>query len=236
MAVPAEPPRAAEALTQAPGTPAQKTISPRIPEPAGSNYQPRPVRPPRFTEEDLEPSRQIPWFWVLFLCLAAVTVAAAFYRLKSNQEPGLASGQIGAKQSVADRPENAPPLPPVPAPPQAAQKPAETPASEQPHPQRVEGANAAPWVAPVVVHQVQPGIPPGIRARIRDRVIVPVVVHVSASGKVASAFAQGNGDSLYRYLAEQAVVAAKLWRFRPARSKAGIPMEASKTVYFVFTP
>jgi hypothetical protein len=247
MAGPAESPRATEAVARPPEMPPQNAVSQRIPEPAGSLHQPRPsssapaamprpVRPPRFTEEDLEPSREIPWFWVLLLCLVAVTGGTALYRWKSNQEPGRTQQQIGANQTIPESHENAPAPPPAPAVPQAAPKQTEAPASEPPRTQIERTPNLAPWVAPVVLHQVQPGIPPGIRARIRDRMIVPVVVHVTTSGKVSGAFAQGNGDSLYRYLAEQAVVAARLWRFRPARSKSGIPLEASKTVYFVFTP
>jgi hypothetical protein len=92
----------------------------------------------------------------------------------------------------------------------------------------------APAVPPVPVHEVQPGISDGIRARIESPVVVPVDVQISASGRVASAVAQGGGDSLYRYLAERAAGAARSWRFQPARSRNGTAVPSSKTIYFVF--
>ena len=243
MTVPAEIPRATEMPARPPELPPRNAVSRPISAPAAIHQpristdapvtRPRPVPPPRFTEEDLEPSREFPWFWVLLLCLVVITGGVVLYSRKSNQQ------QTAAKPAIAESRESAPAPPPAPAVPQAEPKQAETaiPTPEPPPAERAERSpNIAPWVAPVTLHQVQPVIPPGIRARIHDRLIVPVVVHVTASGKVTSAFADGNGDSLYRYLGEQAVVAARLWRFRPARSKSGTPMEASKTLYFVFMP
>ena len=238
-------------MAEAPARPPQlprNAVSQSISAPPAAIHQPRilpdepatlsrPVRSPRFTEEDLEPSREIPWFWIILLCLVVLTGGVVLYSWKSNQE------QTAAKPAISGTRESAPAPPPVPAVPvpQAAPKQTETetatPPPEPPPAEKVERSpDITPWVAPVALHQVQPVIPPGIRARIHDRIIIPVVVHVTAAGKVTSAFADGKGDSLYRYLGEQAVVAARLWRFRPAHSKSGTPMEASKTLYFIFMP
>lgn len=84
------------------------------------------------------------------------------------------------------------------------------------------------------IHQVQPGISEGIRARIRTTIVVPVDVEISASGNVSSAVAQGDGDALYRYLAERAAIAARTWRFEPARSRNGTAIRSTKTLYFSF--
>lgn len=242
MAVPVELPRPTVPPARPPELPPRKAASQPISAPARPPRivitdlpaaTPRPVRPTRFTEEDFEPPREIPWFWILLFSLVVVTGGVVLYTRTSNQQ------QPPAKPPIAESREIAPAPPPVREVPQAAPKEPESaiPSPEPPPAERVERSpNIAPWVAPVALHQVQPGIPAGIRARIHDRIIVPVVVHVTASGKVTSAFADGNGDSLYRYLGERAVVAAKLSRFRPARSKSGTPMEASKTLYFVFTP
>jgi hypothetical protein len=242
MAVPVELPRPTAPPARPPELPPRKAVSQPISAPVRPPRilitdlpvpTPRPVRPPRFTEDDFEPPREIPWFWILLFCLVVVTGGVVLYTRTSNQQ------QPPAKPPIAESREIAPAPPPVREVPQAAPKEPESaiPIPQPPPAERVETSpNIAPWVAPVAVHQVQPGIPPGIRARIHDRIIVPVVVHVTASGKVTSAFADGNGDSLYRYLGERAVVAAKLSQFRPARSKSGTPMEASKTLYFVFTP
>jgi hypothetical protein len=89
-------------------------------------------------------------------------------------------------------------------------------------------------VLPEPTREIHPDIPPGIRARIHERVVIPVEVKVTANGRVTSASARGSGDSLYHYLADRSTRAARQWRFSPARSKAGRPVAASRTVYFVF--
>jgi hypothetical protein len=95
---------------------------------------------------------------------------------------------------------------------------------------------AAIAMPPAVLDEVQPTIPESIRARIEDHIVVPVQVEVSASGKVTFSAAEGDGDGLYRYLAEQSAVAARRWRFKPAESVNGSPVAARKTIYFDFTP
>ncbi|MEO8595615.1 MAG: hypothetical protein ABI759_20015 [Candidatus Solibacter sp.] len=104
-----------------------------------------------------------------------------------------------------------------------------------------DAASAAPppaQVPPAEVRTVQPAIPAGIRSRMSGPLIIPVEVKVNARGRVVRAVAEKNpsADSVYRYLAEQARVAAFQWRFRPARTSGGEQVAASKTLRFVFTP
>jgi TonB family protein len=89
---------------------------------------------------------------------------------------------------------------------------------------------------PAVLHEVQPLISPGIRSRILTRTVVPVVVTVNESGRVTRASSKVGGHGLERYLADQAVKAARHWSFSPARSKQGSPVPGSKTISFEFTP
>jgi hypothetical protein len=85
-----------------------------------------------------------------------------------------------------------------------------------------------------VVYEVRPSVPEGIRSRIRGRIVVPVIVEISASGRVVKAIPQGHGDGVYRYLAQRAAAAAKAWRFQPAKGSGGATVPTAKTLYFTF--
>ncbi len=105
-----------------------------------------------------------------------------------------------------------------------------------PAPPAETAAAVAAAVPPAPLHKVQPRIPPGIRARISGQVVIPVEVEVSARGRVVRAVAEtAEGDSVHRYLAEQAQEAARSWTFVPARTRKGAPVVASRTIQFVFT-
>jgi hypothetical protein len=95
-------------------------------------------------------------------------------------------------------------------------------------------------VPPSTLREVQPRIPEGIRSRIAAPVIIPVEVKVSDQGRVLRAVAEvaegDNTDGVHRYLAGQAQKAAREWRFKPARTKSGATIAASKTIQFVFNP
>ena len=121
----------------------------------------------------------------------------------------------------------------VPAPAAEASAPAATPpAAAPPAP---EPAPERPITPPRLLHEVQPSIPVGIRARIEEEIVIPVRLHVNERGRVTRASAErSDSDGLHRYLADQAEKAARRWRFRPARSEKGTPVESAKTVEFVF--
>ncbi|HMC60536.1 MAG TPA: hypothetical protein VKJ01_15205, partial [Candidatus Solibacter sp.] len=123
---------------------------------------------------------------------------------------------------------------PSPAPVVAAISAEPAPAPANPPP---AGLATGPAVSPPAArHEVQPVIPPGIQRRIRARTVVPVVVQVDESGHVTRAASKVNGHGLVRYLAGEAVKAARLWSFSPARSKEGSPVAATQTISFEFAP
>jgi hypothetical protein len=125
----------------------------------------------------------------------------------------------------APRPVAAQP-PPAPSPVVAAQPPPTTPPDD-----------AAPGGTPAVARrEVQPDVPAGIRARVRVRTVVPVQLRINASGQVTGAAAKGARHGLDRYLAGQAVKAARRWSFVPAHSRNGRAIASVKTVEFVFLP
>jgi TonB family protein len=103
-----------------------------------------------------------------------------------------------------------------------------------PPPVSLEQSRAAS--PPEIRHEVQPLISPGIRRRIVARTMVSVVVQVDKSGHVTGATSKANGRGLERYLAGEAVKAARKWSFSPARSKDGSPVAATQVISFEFTP
>jgi hypothetical protein len=88
----------------------------------------------------------------------------------------------------------------------------------------------------VARRQVQPDIPAGIRARVHSRIVVPVPVQINAAGRVTGATSKVAGSGLDRYLADQAVKAARQWSFAPAHSRSGRAIASAKSVEFVFEP
>jgi hypothetical protein len=91
-------------------------------------------------------------------------------------------------------------------------------------------------VPPALVLQAEPDVPPGIRARIEQPVVINVDVRIDATGKVSAAKAQGDGDVVYRFLAERATLAAQSSRFRPARAADGTHVPSAAILTFVFEP
>lgn len=84
------------------------------------------------------------------------------------------------------------------------------------------------------VYEIQPTIPEGVKARIRTPITVPVQVSIDAAGRVNASAARGDGDGVYRFLAERAATAAQSWKFRPARSAGGVAVASTQMVYFTF--
>jgi hypothetical protein len=199
---------------------------------------PPPVRLRRYPGEETVPSRRRPRFWIPLLACIALSIGAAFvYEWWKLSGPRAPARPETPRVASADRLAAPPVVPP------AAPAPVVTPSPARPEPRRqtraprARPAGPAPVaVAPVAVHKVQPGISDAIRSRISGRLIVPVQVRVSESGRVTSAVPEkGRDDAVYRYLSTRAASAARLWRFKPARTRAGAPVPAEKTLYFVFT-
>jgi hypothetical protein len=106
-----------------------------------------------------------------------------------------------------------------------------TPASATPAEDTARGSTPA-----VARRQVQPVVPAGIRARVHSRIVVPVQVQINAAGRVTGAASKLAGPGLDRYLADQAVKAARQWSFVPAHSRNGHAIASAKSVEFVFEP
>jgi TonB family protein len=88
-----------------------------------------------------------------------------------------------------------------------------------------------------VRREILPEIPAGIRGRIATQKVVEVQVRIDEKGRVTSASSSRvAGDGVDQYLADQAVKAARQWLFWPARSTAGEPVSATKTISFEFGP
>jgi TonB family protein len=87
-----------------------------------------------------------------------------------------------------------------------------------------------------VRREILPEIPEGIRSRIAAQKVVEVQVRIDENGRVTSASSRVAGGGVDQYLADQAVKAARQWLFWPARSTAGEPVSATKTISFEFAP
>jgi hypothetical protein len=138
----------------------------------------------------------------------------------ASMRPAGDSLHVARLQPVEQAPAAAPP-------PATAQAPVAAPPPDPPA--RV----AAPAVAR---HEVQAYVPAGIRARVHSRIVVPVQVHINAEGRVTEAASKKGGQGLERYLADQAVKAARQWSFAPAHSREGNAVASVKSVEFVFAP
>jgi TonB family protein len=138
----------------------------------------------------------------------------------ANMRPAGDSLHVAKLQPVEQAPVVAPP-------PATAQAPIAAPPPD--HPAQV----ATPAVAR---HEVQAYVPAGIRARVHSRIVVPVQVHINAEGRVTDAASKKAGSGLERYLAEEAVKAARQWSFEPAHSREGSAVASVKSVEFVFAP
>ncbi len=87
------------------------------------------------------------------------------------------------------------------------------PASPQAKPAPTPGARGGPAKG-AVEERVMPKIPEKASRSIRGKVNVKIRVSVNRSGEVTSASIDSEGGS--RYFAQQALVAARKWRFKPA--------------------
>jgi hypothetical protein len=81
--------------------------------------------------------------------------------------------------------------------------------------------------------EIEPLVPEGIGNRIDGMIPITVMVRIGRDGRVQSAHAPGQPDGLRAYLAQQAIEAAKLWRFRPARAGSEL-IATQQTIHFRF--
>jgi TonB family protein len=81
--------------------------------------------------------------------------------------------------------------------------------------------------------EIEPLVPEGIGNRIDGMIPITVTVRIGRDGRVQSAHSTQQPDGLHAYLAQQAIEAAKLWRFRPARAGAEL-IATQQTIHFRF--
>lgn len=109
-------------------------------------------------------------------------------------------------------------------------------ASVAPLPQAAEQAETITRRA-MPTGSLEPALSEAIRNRIERPVTVDIVVKVDERGRVISAEpARNYPDGLHSYLAQQAAVAARSARFRPAVTTAGTSAASTETVSFEFAP
>jgi len=89
------------------------------------------------------------------------------------------------------------------------------------------------FIAAVPVHKASPAVPSNLRSVVENSVSVDVKVVIDATGKVVSAVPAEANMPAQKMLAPQAVQAALLWRFQPAR-KNGQPVRSESLLKFAF--
>jgi len=212
-------PRPVESPTPLPLAPMAQT--PPLPAPqAAESPAPLPLAPMAQATTTLPaPEAVVPpalhnrptWHWVaLVLMLMVATIAGYDYGSSTRQpEPPPPAPKVIAPKIEAPR-AVVPPTPPKPALP------------------------LPPVVPAALIQQAEPDLPPGIRARIEVPIIVHIDVSVDARGKVTKAVVRGEGDGLFRFLGERAVIAAQSSIFKPASDVNGKPVPSTALLPFVF--
>jgi TonB family protein len=95
-------------------------------------------------------------------------------------------------------------------------------------------ARSADTTGAIPRRQVDPVVPTNVRSLVKSDMAIPVTLTVDEQGRVKSAAAAAQDSSIGRYLAAQAVEAAKQWRFEPA-SVNGVPTTSRYVITFRFT-
>jgi outer membrane biosynthesis protein TonB len=92
---------------------------------------------------------------------------------------------------------------------------------------------AISFVAAIPVKKVTPALPPRLRSLIHESVSIEVAVRIDVGGKVIEAKAIRATSTSQKLLSADAVQAAMLWRFEPAR-KNGNPVASETVLKFDF--
>jgi hypothetical protein len=85
----------------------------------------------------------------------------------------------------------------------------------------------------VPIRKVKPSVPDELHSILPESTSITVRVQIDAAGKVVGATPEGNLTATQKLLARQAVQAARLWRFQPAR-KNGETVESESLLRFDF--
>ena len=183
-----------------------------------------PWETPAADSEDAEapiPLARSAWQWIVVTCILLIVAGAGFYLVTSTSSP---ESQVPAPTPVVVAPkQNQPPVTVA----ATTPAPAQAPVPAKPLPAVIPAA---------VLQQATPEVPAGIRARVESPVVINVQVFVDAAGRVTGAVAKGDGNSVFRFLAERAVSAAQASRFKPGRAANGTPVPSTAVLTYVFEP
>jgi outer membrane biosynthesis protein TonB len=89
------------------------------------------------------------------------------------------------------------------------------------------------YEAAVPIRKVRPSVPDDLHSTLPESTSIVLRVEIDAAGKVVGAAPEGSLTATQKLLAPQAVQAARLWRFQPAR-KNGEPVESESILRFDF--
>jgi TonB family protein len=92
---------------------------------------------------------------------------------------------------------------------------------------------ATRYEAAVPIRKVRPSVPEELRSRLPDLTSVVIRVEIDAKGNVVGATPEESLTGTQKQLAQQAMEAARQWRFRPAR-RNGEPVESQSLLRFDF--
>lgn len=163
--------------------------------------------------------------WLLW-CVALLALAASGV---STYLWWQVSQRLDLTRAAVALPPPASPATPA-APPAAA---AATPTrAVQPAPAETPAGDSKAAVPAQAINHVEPHIPDGVRARISGRMEVPLRVSIDRTGRVTRVQAPEQGDSLYQFVSNSAIKAARQIRFQPARAADGRPVASVQTVAF----
>jgi periplasmic protein TonB len=89
------------------------------------------------------------------------------------------------------------------------------------------------YEAAVPLRKVRPAVPDELHSILPESTSITVRIEIDAAGRVIGATPEGNLTATQKLLARQAVQAARLWRFQPAR-KNGEAVESESLLRFDF--
>ncbi|MBV9084263.1 MAG: energy transducer TonB [Acidobacteriaceae bacterium] len=105
-----------------------------------------------------------------------------------------------------------------------------------PVPRKSQARSSAKSATPAtVLSQVAPTFKPGTSPELKRDLLVSVAVKIDRTGRVTAASPMASAEEIPEFFVDQAVSAARLWRFSPAKVE-GKPVASEMDIQFHFTP
>ncbi|MEO8131209.1 MAG: TonB family protein [Bryobacteraceae bacterium] len=155
---------------------------------------------------------------------------AAAPDLKLEEAPSLPGGALPGKMRMSELPVVTTAIKPPPAivPPGAEPGiPAAEPVPSQP------SGRTITFVGPQITYRVNPSIPLDVRSLVAGETQIDVAVKIDATGKVTDAQVTSSRGAAARLVAAEAIKAARLCRFQPARENDH-PVQSRMVLTFRF--